>query len=326
MYSMSQTKTQYNRILFIDNKIRSGRYPNCATMAREWEVHQRTISRDIEYMRDMFGAPIEYSKKERGYFYTEEGYNLPAISIPESDLFALFLAEKALALYENTPLYETLESTFNRLKSFLPEEITLKSTWAGSRFTFLPESRTNIIPEIWENCATSLRREVQLRIRHTRPGSREPTRRAIEPYHMISFRGEWYLIALDHRSEEIRIFAISRIDRADLTEVRFQVPDGFNLEEYLGNHFGILTGEEEYQVRILFSPSQAPYVTERRWTDDQELDRQDDGSVILGFRTNSLFEVQRWVLSWGGDAKVLEPEALVLNIRRELKQTLDHYS
>jgi predicted DNA-binding transcriptional regulator YafY len=143
---------------------------------------------------------------------------------------------------------------------------------------------------------------------------------------MISFRGEWYLIALDHKSGEIRIFAISRIDRADLTEIKFRVPADFNLKDYLGNHFGILTGEQEYYVRILFSPSQAPYVVERRWVPDQSLEEGSDGSVILGFRTNSLFEVRRWVLSWGGDARVLEPDALAEDVRRELEGALIQYT
>jgi len=89
---MSKYKPQHSRLLFIDRKIGEGRYPNCGTLAEEWEVSNKTIMRDLDYMRYQLEAPLEYSAKHRGYYYTEENFKLPAISIKESDLFAIYLA------------------------------------------------------------------------------------------------------------------------------------------------------------------------------------------------------------------------------------------
>ncbi len=47
---MKKFKPQYARILFIDKKLREGGYPNCVTIAREYETSSRTIQRDIGYM------------------------------------------------------------------------------------------------------------------------------------------------------------------------------------------------------------------------------------------------------------------------------------
>ncbi len=90
-YCMPKYKPQHSRLLFIDRKISEGRYPNCGTLAEEWEVSSKTIMRDLEYMRYQLDAPLEYSAKNRGYFYTEENFKLPALSIKESDLFAIYL-------------------------------------------------------------------------------------------------------------------------------------------------------------------------------------------------------------------------------------------
>ena len=95
---MAKYKPQHSRLLFIDRKLNEGRYPNCRTLAEEWEVSRKTIQRDLDYMRYQLDAPIEYSSNKRGYYYTEQNFKLPAISIKESDLFAIYLAEKVLEL------------------------------------------------------------------------------------------------------------------------------------------------------------------------------------------------------------------------------------
>jgi len=54
---MPKFKPQYRRLMFIDRKVREGKYPNCAKMGQEWEVSSKTIQRDIDYMRDELDAP-----------------------------------------------------------------------------------------------------------------------------------------------------------------------------------------------------------------------------------------------------------------------------
>ena len=105
---MSKYKPQHSRMLFIDKSIRAGKYPNCSTLAKEWEVSIKTIQRDLDYMRYQLDAPLVYCAKHRGYYYTEKQFALPAIDIKESDLFGIYLAEKLLVQYEGTPIYDSL--------------------------------------------------------------------------------------------------------------------------------------------------------------------------------------------------------------------------
>jgi predicted DNA-binding transcriptional regulator YafY len=63
-------KTALARIYFIDREIASGKYPNTRTLAEVYERGTATISRDIEFMRDMMDAPLEYDFKRKGYYYT----------------------------------------------------------------------------------------------------------------------------------------------------------------------------------------------------------------------------------------------------------------
>ena len=79
----------------IHQEIAAGKYPNATTLAAEIEVVTKTIHRDIEFMRDRLGLPIEYDGRRYGYHYTEEVSGFPTLQITEGELVALLIAEKA---------------------------------------------------------------------------------------------------------------------------------------------------------------------------------------------------------------------------------------
>ena len=118
---MAKYKPQHARLLFIDRKIRERGYPRYSSLAEEWEASIKSIQRDLDYMRYERDAPIQYSAKKRAYFYTEEQYQLPAMNIRESDLFAIYLADKLLGQYEGTPIYDSLRSVFRKIEDSLPD-------------------------------------------------------------------------------------------------------------------------------------------------------------------------------------------------------------
>ena len=149
--------------------------------------------------------------------------------------------------------------------------------------------------------------------------------RHVDPYHMVHFKGEWYLLGYCHKNKEIRNFAVSRIKKARPLRTLFIRPDDFNANEYFGKHFGIMFGPENYQVKIKFSRKAVPYVSERDWHTNQIFKKAKDGSGILSFETNHLTEVTAWILSWGQVAQVLEPVELVERVKSELETALRAY-
>jgi len=63
------TRSVIWRLLVIHKRIAAGGYPNANTLARDLEYSPRTIQRDIEWARDMLGAPVRYDQWRRGYYY-----------------------------------------------------------------------------------------------------------------------------------------------------------------------------------------------------------------------------------------------------------------
>jgi len=326
---MARNKAQLQRLIFIDRAIRagmsSGRLANCSTMAAEYEVSYKSIMRDIDYLKNQCNAPISYNPQRRGFLYTEENYRLPAMNISESDLFAISLARKVLRQYENTPLFHQLSRIFRKIEKSLPERISVDPTWVDERMSVLPENRTVIDPETWNLVTGALRHGQRLKMQYLKPGAVAPADRLVDPYHTVSFQGEWYLVGFCHLRREVRTFAISRIRSVVILDDRFTIPEDFTFDKFAGQHFGIFRGTRNYLVRILFEARHHPYVEEREWHHGQSLDLQADGSLLLTFTTNHLFEVKKWVLSWGGGVRVLTPPELVSDLKEELRKALQAY-
>ncbi|MBM4371987.1 MAG: WYL domain-containing protein, partial [Deltaproteobacteria bacterium] len=131
-------------------------------------------------------------------------------------------------------------------------------------------------------------------------------------------RGEWYIIGRCHYKKALRVFGISRLRKAAVSRDAFQLPRDFDFEEQWSNHFGIMTGEKDVRVRVRFRADQAPYVRERTWHPTQSFKEEKGGGLLMTFKTRHLFEVTRWILSWGSAAKVLDPPELVDAVQAEL--------
>ncbi len=316
---MSKYKPQHSRLLFIDRKIGEGKYPNCSSLAEEWEVSSKTIQRDLEYMRYQLDAPLEYSARHRGYCYTEENFKLPAISIKESDLFAIYLAEELLVQYEGTPLYNNLKSVYRKIQDSLPDKASIKISQEDTRFTVFPPPSTTILHEVWNVVFKGLRNGIRIRINYQTPGKAIHTR-LVDPYHAVRYDGDWYIIGYCHLRKAVLTFSLSRISKASLRKETFIIPDDYNFHTITSSRFGIHWGDAEEHVKIWFSPDAAKYILERKWHPSQKISHSEEGSICVALTVNHTFELKKWVLSWGKDAKILEPENLSREIQDEIKE------
>ena len=62
---MRQSRPPLVRMQYMHQQLQSNHYPNCATVAEYFEVSTKSIQRDVDYMRDLLHAPIEYDQKKR---------------------------------------------------------------------------------------------------------------------------------------------------------------------------------------------------------------------------------------------------------------------
>jgi predicted DNA-binding transcriptional regulator YafY len=310
------------RMLRIHQAIQSGKFPNASILAAELEVATKTIHRDIEFMRDRLELPIEYDSSRFGYHYTEEVSAFPTVQITEGELFALIIAEKALQQYRGTNFEKPLLSAIKKMEQALPDTISLNLSDIEHTISFRTRAEQILNLEIFDALAKAAAHRWQIELSYRKPGRSDTEQRVVDPYHLANINGEWYLFAFDHLRKDIRTFAPARILAVKKTGKTFDRPQKFSLEKRLRDSFGVHSGEGEYDVVIRFDARVADYVREKKWHESQELRDLKNGGVELRLKLSSLMEIHRWVLSWGGDAKVVQPKELIESIRQAAEEIL----
>lgn len=316
---MKQSHPPIRRLIYIDEAIRENKYPNCTTIAREFEVERKTIQRDIDFMRDQLKAPIEFDPKRNGYCYTEADYFLPALHITEKDLFAFKMTKLVLKPYENTQYFGEIKRGFEKILQYLPENISVDSL--ESSFSFdneredVPLASTTMIA-----LRDAILQHVQVNITYHSFSSSEVKQRLVDPYCLINHHNYWYLIAHCHVREEIRMFAVARILELQMTESKFKKPQKFSPQQYLGDSFALERGGEKYNVVLRFSSYQAIWIKERQWHPSQKIVEQADGSLLFSIQIRGIKEVMRWILQYGSEVEVLEPKDLRAMVMAEIKK------
>ena len=322
MNSSQHSRPPLERMLRIHQLLQSEKFPNASTLALEIEVATKTIHRDIEFMRDRLNLPIEFNPARNGYFYNGEVSAFPTMQITEGELFALVVAEKALQQYRGTTFEKPLLSAIKKMEQSLPDTISLNLADIEQTISFRTRAEPILDLKIFDALAKAVARREQLELNYRKPGAKNPEARVVDPYHLANVNGEWFLFAFDHARKGIRKFVPARIQAIRQTGKSFERSKEFSLETELRDSFGVHSGEGEFDVVIQFNARAADYIREKKWHESQQLRELKNGGVELKLKLSSLVEIERWILSWGGDAKIIKPRKLVQAIRQSAKKIL----
>jgi predicted DNA-binding transcriptional regulator YafY len=313
----NEQKVRTRRLFVIDEAIRNGKYPNTDKLAAIAEVNTRTIQRDIEYMRDMFNAPIEYSPAHRGFYYSEPNYYLKSVPLTEGELFSIALFDRMLEEYRNTPLENSLRKIFLKIVKSLPDNVKADTGFLATQLTFIPGHAGMIDEKTFKTVFTALRTKNTVTFDYRPLQKTTYMKRTVDPYHAVSQNGNWYIIGYCHDKKEPRLFTLSRIKNAILTKKNFEIPNGFKPETYFDRDIGVwASSRTPFDVELLVDNEIGAYAIERKWHKDQIVEQRKDG-VYVKFTTTQVPEILRWVLGQGHTVKVLGPQELIQMVKDE---------
>jgi len=149
----------------------------------------------------------------------------------------------------------------------------------------------------------------------TNPLARTVTDRIVDPYAFKLSFGIWYLVGYCHLRKEIRTFRIDRIQYTEVLDESFTIPEDFNMDGFFAGSWGIVRGKK-YRVKLRFAREIADFVAECSWHPSQKLNRNKDGTLSAEFEVRGLSEIKIWILGFGQNVEVLEPEELRQDMQR----------
>lgn len=302
-------------------------------LAAEFGCSVRTVYRDINHVQEHMDAPLVCDRDEgdggEGRWRLLDGWkssSQPAEFDP-SELLSLMAATRLLEPLKDTAYGEGLETLRKKVRDRLPaaavrfveaDGATLSAT-LGSHFDARRHASTI---EVLRRSIRE-RRTVEMRYRSLHSG--KETLRRLDPYRLWFSEGVLYVVGGCHvHGKQPRTFAVDRVRNAVTLRDRFEIPQDFRWDDYVGRSFRVFHGEPR-RVTIEFGPSLAPVMRERRWHASQTTEEAADGSVRVTLEVAGLFEVAHWILGFGAEARAIAPAELVETVRRELDRARARY-
>ncbi len=218
-----------DRLLSLLMLLQSRRRVTAQQLAEELEVSERTIYRDLDAL-SAAGVPIYAMPGPGGGCALLESYRTNLTGLTEDEVQALFMLSIPGPLAD-LGVSQELKAALLKLSAALPAAYRRDAERARQRIHLdaagwfqpdepVPHLRT-IQEAVWGD------RRLKLTYRR---GNGTTSERLVDPYGLVAKAGIWYLVrGLEGR---IGVYRVSRIQAAELTEERFERPDGFDLAAY----------------------------------------------------------------------------------------------
>ncbi len=311
--------------MHIHDLLQAKKFPNGTNLAQQLEVNLRTVMRDLDFMRDRMELPIEFDRQRNGFYYTRPVDKFPQLPVTEAEVFALLVAHKAIAQYRGTPFEPLLAIAFRKMSSRLDSTTRYSLGNLDEALSFRPFAPEDTDLETFEILTRALKERRVLKFRYRNLGAETIQSRLVHPYHLACVDNHWYLFAFDAKRAAMRTFALPRLASPEITAERFTIPKKFNLNDYLKGSFNVFKGSADYELVIEFDSWAADLIRGRRWHATQELIELPERKVRLKMRLDNLEEAERWALSWGRHANVIQPPALAERLRETARLLLSPY-
>lgn len=140
-------------------------------------------------------------------------------------------------------------------------------------------------------------------------GGSSPGRiREVTPYGILFGRSN-YLVAAENPETGPRNWRLDRIFDVEVTGRPGERPQGFSLQAYADESFGIYQ-DDTHDVVLRILPAGAEDALRWRFHARQTVEPQPDGSVIVRFRSSGMRELAWHLFTWGDKVQIVEPRAL----------------
>jgi predicted DNA-binding transcriptional regulator YafY len=133
-----------------------------------------------------------------------------------------------------------------------------------------------------------------------------------------------YLIGKDLDEEKIINYRLDRIENIKITEENNEIPEGFNVEEYIAKCWKMFFGEA-VKVEVKFNKYLLPLVKDKFDERYYEITNENDNSFIINTEVRGVHMFKNWLMSLGDQVEVLNPQSLKEDIVESAQKIIEVY-
>lgn len=280
---------KFGRYVWLVDLIRCHPYITFKEISEKWEncglgdgkpLPWKTFMNHKDAVQTIFDIIISCDAK-RGY-----GYYIEDADLLEGDSFRSWLIDS----------YATLNQLQADKK--LEKRISFEKIPSGNKFL--------------QSILQAMRQNSVVEITHQGFGRSQATTFQVEPYHLKVHNRRWYLIGWSVCSEDMRTYALDRIQSVTITDKEFKLPETFDIDKYFEGCVGIIT-DAEYDIERVVIKAYGwarKYLSTLPIHESQREISSDDKSITYEYNVRPNYEFVQMLLQQTDQIEVIEPQWL----------------
>ncbi len=289
-------------------------------LAKEFSVSKRTILRDLQEL-EQAGFPLYAEVGAAGGYHILKERILPPIAFSESEAKAIFFACQALQYYRDLPFEQETISVLKKFLNCLPLDVQNGITQIQNKVVFWIPDRHCDSPLLKEMFLVAVNRHAAT-IRYS--STHSESIRTIVPIGLYAMNGLWYCPAYCTAANRIRTFRVDRIreiiEEAPCPKGKYPIPG--SIQEYLEN----TEAQNDHRLKIRLTDIGVKRCeSECLLAGGLKTLPTGGGMIDMEIDHAALEWVADYILPFGKEATVLEPEELLERMRQKIRELHRQY-
>ncbi len=312
--------TKTARVYKIEMLIRNRGHVSFQALLDELGVSPATLKRDLDYLKDQLGAPIEYDRFLNGYRFGQDyrghKHELPGLWFSERELYSLLMAHQLLSELDSEGVISRhLQPLLERIHQMLgTSEAEAKALL--KRVKIIGSAKRPVSSQFFELIGEALLKRKRVHMRYLTRGRGEMSERDVSPQRLVHYRNTWYVDAWCHTREKLLRFALDAIESAEALDMKAKEVPLKQVEAEMDGGYGIYAGEKPRWATLIFRPQAAQWVSREEWHPRQSGRWLQDGCYELQVPYIDETEIVMDVLRHGEQVRVAQPVQLAGLVRK----------
>lgn len=301
----------------------------CSNALYEYEgitkgISKRAIQLDIQNMRSEklgYNAPIIVTDKKY-YSYEEKNYSITNSPLTQQDLGTLTEVLGVLKQFKGFGYFEELNGMVTRLEDKLYKQQHKGKSYIDFEKNELLKGLKHIDP-----LHKAIIKKTTLAIVYQSFKAKLPQTIVFYPYLLKEYRNRWFLLGANRKSKATMILALDRMEELKELDSEKYHKAAFDVNIYFNDVLGVtkMPTQQPQLIVLKIVKEHAPYVITKPIHSSQKILKEEEDGTIFSIEVIWNFELEREILGFGEQIKVLSPRRLSGKIISRMKNTLASY-
>ena len=275
-------------------------------IAERFDISRRTVFRDFNALSEM-NVPVTWD--EYSGYGIMRGYKIPPLMFTSKELATILVGLNFVKSQVDQTLINDAKGVELKIKEVVPEELL--------EFMESLEKRTVVDPYMnfgaekkeggnWFTISNAIAENQTITFNYQPKSESDITERKVDPYLIVFYKDHWNIIGHSHKREATRNFLLDRMSNVDISGENF-VPYGqIDVE-------GLIFRSEENSQKIIVDIHKSALSRFKANIPTKIISLEEIKPNLFRstFEFNNLDFINKWLLQFANDIKVLNPDILI---------------